>query len=60
MKMFEMIINKRLRAVSEDTSDESRCRFRNGRSIQEHIVTIKQMTQSTSREEENISCFYSS
>ena len=44
-KMYENIVEKRLRAIVEEQLDEAQSGFRKGHSVQDHIFTIKQIIE---------------
>ena len=50
MKIYETIIDKKLRAITENTLEEAQSGFRRGRSAQDHIFTIKQTIEKVARE----------
>ena len=45
MKVFEVVIDRKIRAVTESSLEESQSGFRKGRSIQDHIFTVKQIIE---------------
>lgn len=54
MKILEQIIDKRLRATLENTLYESQSGFRQGRSIQDQIFSMKQLIQKASTEQKKV------
>ncbi|XP_031339654.1 uncharacterized protein LOC116168122 [Photinus pyralis] len=45
MKIYEQILNKKLTVSTEQTLTDTQSGFRKGRSVQDHIFTIKQMIE---------------
>lgn len=54
MKILEKIIEKRIRSAIEHTLEESQSGFRKGRSTQDHVFTIKQMTEKAIQEKKKL------
>uniref|UniRef100_A0A1Y1MCV0 Reverse transcriptase domain-containing protein n=1 Tax=Photinus pyralis TaxID=7054 RepID=A0A1Y1MCV0_PHOPY len=56
LKLYERILERRLRTIIETTLSEPQSGFRPGRSVQDHIFTIKQIIQKTAQKKSN-ACF---
>ena len=52
-KIYEDIINRRLKHILEPQLDEAQCGFRKGRSIQDQIFTIKQLIEKIKKQNRN-------
>ena len=53
-KLYERILEQRIRRIIEPQLDQSQSGFRKGRSIQDHIFTIKQLTERAKITSKNI------
>lgn len=47
LKVYERLLDKRLKLVTEEQLDEVQSGFRKGRGVQDHIFTMKQLTEKT-------------
>lgn len=45
MKIYEQIIDRKIKPIVENTLEESQSGFRKGRSIQDHLFTVKLITE---------------
>src|SRR5699024_4747353 len=45
MKIYEKVIDKKMRPIIENTLEESQSGFRKGRTIQDHIFTVEQVVE---------------
>lgn len=54
MKIFEGIIDRRIRTALADTLDDAQSGFRSGRSTQDHVFSIKQIAQKALQERKKV------
>lgn len=54
MKIYEQILDTKIRKAIEDTLEESQSGFRKGRSTQDHIFTVKQIIEKSVVQEKTV------
>ena len=52
-KLYEDILNKRLKDILETQLDEAQCGFRKGRSVHDQIFIVKQIIEKTNKQNKN-------